>query len=243
LAVATYLAEDLSLDLPDVPWHVHRDRVAEIATTLGLLVGTLGKVARDITLMMQTEVGEAFEPSAPGKGGSSTLPHKRNPVGSAAVLAAAVRVPGLVSVMLSAMVQEHERGLGNWHAEWETLPEICVLASGALAHMTDVLTGLEVDATRMKANWETSSPWALLGTLTAALGAQLGRPTAEEVVHRAVQSATIQNRPVRDVLIQDPLVRQYLPGDEVERLLDAGNHIDCAERMVDRVLAVHRRRT
>jgi 3-carboxy-cis,cis-muconate cycloisomerase len=103
---------------------------------------------------MQTEIGEAFEPAAEGRGGSSTLPQKRNPVGCAAVLSAAVRVPALVSVMLSAMVQENERGMGNWHAEWETLPEICALASGALMHMMQVLKGLELDATRMTGNLE-----------------------------------------------------------------------------------------
>src|SRR5213075_2743086 len=142
--VAAAIAQALGLDLPDVPWHAQRDRVAEVATTLGLLVGTLGKLARDVSLMMQTEVGEAAEPSAAGWGGSSTMPHKRNPVGSAVILAAAIRVPALVSVMLSAMVQEHERGLGGWHAEWETLPEICTLAAGALAQTTAIIEGLEV---------------------------------------------------------------------------------------------------
>src|SRR4029079_19054278 len=123
-------------------------------TTLGLVVGTLGKVARDVSLLMQTEVGEAFEPADAGRGGSSTLPHKRNPVSSAAVLAAATRVPALVSTMLAAMVQEHERGLGGWHAEWETLPEICALTAGALAHTIRSIEGLDVDAARMAANLE-----------------------------------------------------------------------------------------
>ena len=132
--MAHALASELEVRRSQLPWHAHRDRLAEVATTLGLLVGTLGKIARDISLMSQTEVGEALEPSAPGRGGSSTLPHKRNPVGCAVVLAAAIRVPALVSTMLAAMVQEHERGLGGWHAEWETLPEICLLAAGALSH-------------------------------------------------------------------------------------------------------------
>src|SRR6202161_3717476 len=135
-----WLAE-LKLELPSIPWHTHRDRFAEVATTLGLLVGTLGKIARDISLLAQTEVGEVLEPAESGRGGSSTPPHKRNPVGSAVVLAAAIRVPALVSTMLTAMVQEHERGLGGWHAEWETLPEIFLLAAGALAHMAHVVDG------------------------------------------------------------------------------------------------------
>ena len=117
-----------------MPWHTQRDRVAEVATTLGLLVGTLGKIARDVSLLMQTEVGEAFEPAAPGRGGSSTMPHKRNPGRLArSCWPRRMRVPALVSTMLAAMVQEHERGLGGWHAEWETLPEICALTAGALA--------------------------------------------------------------------------------------------------------------
>ena len=152
LDIAKALAAELKLGVPDIPWHAHRDRVAEVATTLGLLVGTLGKIARDVSLLMQTEISEAFEPAAPGRGGSSTLPHKRNPVGCAVVLAAATKVPALVSVMLAAMVQEHERGLGNWHAEWETLPEICMLSAGALEQLTQVIEGLEIDTARMRRN-------------------------------------------------------------------------------------------
>ena len=143
--VAAALAEELKLtaaqQFPGTPIAtVSR----EVAATLGLLVGTLGKIARDISLLAQTEVGEVLEPAESGRGGSSTLPHKRNPVGAAVVLAAAIRVPALVSVMLAAMVQEHERGLGGWHAEWETLPEIFLLAAGALAHLAQVVDGLEV---------------------------------------------------------------------------------------------------
>src|SRR5262249_35482934 len=119
--IAIALARDLKLDLPDLPWHAHRDRLAEVAAGLGLLVSSLGKIARDISLMSQTEVDEVIEPSGPGRGGSSTMPHKRNPVSSAVILAAALRVPALVSIILTCMVQEHERGLGGWHAEWETL--------------------------------------------------------------------------------------------------------------------------
>jgi 3-carboxy-cis,cis-muconate cycloisomerase len=148
LEVAEALADDLGLALPDIPWHAHRDRLVEVATTLGALVGTLGKLARDISLLAQTEVGEAFEPAEPGKGASSTMPQKRNPVGASAALAAAVRVPGLVATMLAAMPQEHERGLGGWQAEWETLPEILRLAAGALWQMAEVAEGLELDPDR-----------------------------------------------------------------------------------------------
>src|SRR5262249_5864841 len=143
----------LDLRVPSVPWHSQRDRFAEVATTLGLLTGSLGKIARDISLLGQTEIAEISEPSAPGRGGSSTMPHKKNPVGCAVVLAAAMRTPGLVSTMLAAMLQENERGLGGWHAEWETLPEICLLCSGALAHLTDVVQGAEVHEGKMKENF------------------------------------------------------------------------------------------
>src|SRR5579864_5085091 len=152
MVVAKTLGEELKLGVPAMPWHAHRDRMAEIATTLGLFAGTLGKIARDLSLEAQTEVAEMFEPTGPGRGGSSTMPHKRNPVTAAVVLAAATRVPALVSTMLSGMVQEQERGLGGWHAEWETLPEIISLTAGALHHLAETVERLDVDTNRMRAN-------------------------------------------------------------------------------------------
>src|SRR5262249_2893559 len=146
------LAEELGLSLPDVPWHSHRDRMAEVATTLGLAVGTLGKISRDMALHTQTEIAELFEPAGEGRGRSSTMPHKRNPVMCAAGLSAAARTPGLVSTMLAAMVQEEERGLGGWHAEWETQPEIARLAAGAAHIMADTVPRLEIDEERMRQN-------------------------------------------------------------------------------------------
>ncbi len=152
MPIAEALAEELQLTLPDQPWHTQRDRLVEFGAVLGLIAGSLGKLGRDISLLMQTEAGEVFEPSAPGKGGSSTMPHKRNPVGAAVLIGAATRVPGLLSTLFSAMPQEHERSLGLWHAEWETLPEICCLVSGALQQALLVADGLEVDAERMARN-------------------------------------------------------------------------------------------
>ena len=143
--MANALGKELKLPVPGVSWHSHRDRIAEVATTLGLCTGTLGKIARDISLHAQTEIAEIFEPAGEGRGGSSTLPHKRNPVTCAVVLAAAIRVPPLVSTILSAMVQEEERGLGGWHAEWETMPELIGLAGGALHHLAEMIPGLEID--------------------------------------------------------------------------------------------------
>jgi 3-carboxy-cis,cis-muconate cycloisomerase len=237
LRVAAALAEDLKLGLPDLPWHAHRDRVAEVATALGLLVGTLGKVARDVSLLMQTEVGEAFEPAAAGKGGSSTMPHKRNPVGCASILAAAIRIPGLVSVMLTAMVQEHERGLGGWHAEWDTLPEICTLAAGALAQLTEVLGGLEIDPARMAGNLEATRGLILAEAVTMALGGRIGRLPAHHLVEAACRRAAGEQRHLRDVLGEDPEVRKHLSPADLRRLLDPANYVGLSETLVERALA------
>jgi 3-carboxy-cis,cis-muconate cycloisomerase len=237
MKVAAALAEDLTLGLPDLPWHAQRDRIAEVATALGLLVGTLGKIARDVSLLMQTEVGEAFEPFGAGKGGSSTMPHKRNPVGCAAVLAAAIRVPGLVSVMLTAMVQEHERGLGDWHAEWETLPEIVCLAAGALAQVVQVLDGLELDPARMAENLEATRGLILAEAVTMALGAKIGRLPAHHLVEDACRRAANGKQHLREVLGGDPAVRKHLSAEDLRRLLDPANYVGLAETLVERALA------
>src|ERR1700723_3542528 len=154
---------------------MRRYRFAEVATALGLLVGTLGKIARDISLLAQTEIGEVLEPTESGRGGSSTLPHKRNPVGSAVVLAAAIRVPALVSTMLTAMVQEHERGLGGWHAEWETLPEICMLTSGALSHLNQILAGLQINEAAMAENLHAAHGLMMAESVAMVLAKKIGR--------------------------------------------------------------------
>ncbi len=236
-AVAAALASDLKLKVPSIPWHTHRDRFAEAATTLGLLVGTLGKIARDISLLAQTEVGEVLEPAESGRGGSSTLPHKRNPVGSAVVLAAAIRVPALVSVMLTAMVQEHERGLGGWHAEWETLPEIFLLAAGALAHMAHVVDGLEVYEEHMTHNLAATHGLILSEAVAIALAKHMGRSAAHQLVERAAHRALESGRPLRDLLLEDQEVRTHLSPAEIEGLLDAKNYTGSAASMIQQVLA------
>jgi 3-carboxy-cis,cis-muconate cycloisomerase len=236
LAVALALGEDLSLAVPDLPWHAHRDRLAEVAADLGLLVGTLGKIARDVSLLMQTEVGEAFEPAAPGRGGSSTMPHKRNPVGCAVVLAAAMRAPALVSTMLTAMVAEHERGLGGWHAEWETLPEICLLTAGALGHLVPAIEGLEVDPARMRRNLDATNGLILAEAVTMSLGGQLGRQVAHELVEAACKLAVEQGLHLRAVLANDPRVTAHLTGEDLDRLLDPAGYLGVARSLVDRAL-------
>jgi 3-carboxy-cis,cis-muconate cycloisomerase len=241
-AVATALAEELKLLLPRIPWHSNRDRFAEVGTTLGLLVGSLGKIARDISLLAQTEVAELNEPAVPGRGGSSSMPHKRNPVGSAVALAAAIRVPALVSTMLAAMVQEHERGLGGWHAEWETLPEICLLSAGALSHTTEVVAGLEVHEDKIAQNLGVTHGLILAEAIAMTLAKQMGRLPAHELVEYASRRAVKEARPLRDVLLEDSKVRALLSAEELERLLDPNNYTGSAEKMARDVLSARARK-
>ncbi|HEX7044069.1 MAG TPA: 3-carboxy-cis,cis-muconate cycloisomerase [Burkholderiales bacterium] len=235
-AVAAALARELGLACPALPWHTHRDRLAEAATTLGLLAGTLGKIGRDVTLLMQTEVAEALEPSAPGRGGSSTLPHKRNPVGSLVAAAAALRVPHLVATMLAAMVQEHERAAGAWHAEWEVLPEICALTAGAAAQLRQVIEGLEIDPARMRANLEQTRGLIMAEAVTMALARTLGRDAAHRLVEAASRRAAAEGRHLRDVLAADAEAARHLAAADLDRLFDPSSYIGSAEQMVERVL-------
>ncbi|MFC4524680.1 3-carboxy-cis,cis-muconate cycloisomerase [Cupriavidus pinatubonensis] len=226
--VARALASELKLELPALPWHAHRDRLVEIATALGMLTGTLGKMARDISLMMQTEVAEVAEPSGPGRGGSSTMPHKRNPVGCAAVLTAAVRVPPLVATMLSGMVQEHERALGGWQAEWDTLPQIVALTAGALRQMGEVVQGLQVDAARMRANLDMTHGLILGEAAMLELGGRIGRLEAHHVVERASRRAVAQGTTLREALAQtlaeNPAHASLLDDAALDRLADPANY-------------------
>jgi 3-carboxy-cis,cis-muconate cycloisomerase len=237
--VAAALAEELELPLPDLPWHAHRDRMAEVATTLGLCTGSLGKIARDLSLHAQTEIGELAEPGAPGRGGSSTMPHKRNPVASAVVLAAAGRVPGLVATMLGAMVQEEERGLGGWHAEWETLPELVGLCGGALHHLTDAVAGLRVDTTRMAANLEATGGLIYAEAVQMALAEATGRGQAQRLVAAACDRARAEGRHLRDVLAADTGVTEHLAPADLARLFDPRKSLGVADSLIDRVLASH----
>ena len=239
-AVAAALARELSLPLPALPWHTQRDRVAEIATTLGLVTGTLGKIARDVSLMMQTEIGELAEPSGAGQGGSSKMPHKRNPIGCAAVLSAATRVPGLVATVLAAMVQEHERALGGWQAEWDALPDIARLCGGALAHIEEIARGLEVDTARLAANLGMSNGLILAEAVMLALGESIGRQEAHRLVEHASQQAVASGRNLRDVLAADTAVASRLDAARLDALCDPANYAGRAHAFVDAVLEAFR---
>lgn len=243
MPVAAALAAELQLALPDTPWHTQRDRIAEAATALGLLTGSLGKMARDISLLMQTDVAEAAEPAAEGKGGSSTMPHKRNPVGCAAALTAAMRVPGLVSTILSGMVQEHERALGGWQAEWDSLPEIARLTAGALQQMRQAISGLNVNEARMRDNLDATQGQIMAEAVMLALGAKLGRLPAHHLVEGACREAAATGRHLGEVLAQIPAVTAELPAQELERLLDPAGYTGQAAAFTDRVLETHRARS
>lgn len=240
LPVAEALAGELDLLLPEQPWHTQRDRLAEFASWLGLLAGTLGKLGRDLSLLMQTDVGEAFEPAAPGKGGSSTMPHKRNPVGAAVLIGAATRAPGLVATMLAAMPQEHERSLGLWHAEWETLPELCCLVSGALQQALIVVSGLEVDAARMRENLELTRGLVLAEAVSIALAKRIGRDVAHRLVEQCCHRAIAERRHLRDVLGDTAEIVGQFSCAELDELLDPAAYLGQARRWIERAVAEHR---
>ncbi len=241
LPVAEALAAQLNLQLPEQPWHTQRDRLVEFASVLGLVAGSLGKIGRDISLLMQTEAAEVFEPAAPGNGGSSTMPHKRTPVGAAVLIGAATRVPGLLSTLFAAMPQEHERSLGLWHAEWETLPEICCLVSGALRQAQIIADGLQVDAVRMRDNLDLTQGLVLAEAVSIVLAQRLGRDTAHHLLETCCKRAVAEQRHLRAVLGDDPQVSGELSADELDRLLDPAHYLGQARVWVERALAEHHR--
>lgn len=237
--VAEALADELRLHLPEQPWHTQRDRLVEFSGLLGMLAGSLGKLGRDLSLLMQTEAGEVFEPAAPGKGGSSTMPHKRNPVSAAVLIGAATRAPGLVATMFAAMPQEHERSLGLWHAEWESLPELCCLVSGALQQALLVVPGLEVDAARMRANLELTQGLVLAEAVSIALAQKIGRDAAHHLIEQCCKQAVREGAHLRAVLGASAEVGAQLSAAELDRLLDAAHYLGQARRWVERAVAEH----
>lgn len=239
LPIAQALAEELQLTLPEQPWHTQRDRVVEFGAVLGLIAGSLGKLGRDISLLMQTEAAEVFEPSAPGKGGSSTMPHKRNPVGAAVLIGAATRVPGMVSTLFSAMPQEHERSLGLWHAEWETLPQICCLVSGSLQQARLLAEGLEVDAARMARNLDLTQGLVLAEAVSIVLAQRVGRDTAHHLLEQCCKRAVAEQRHLRAVLGDEPQVTAQLSSAELDNLLNPAHYLGQAQVWVERAVAEH----
>jgi 3-carboxy-cis,cis-muconate cycloisomerase len=235
--VAEKLAEALQLGLPDAPWHSHRDRFAEAASVLAILAGTCGKIARDVQLMMQTDVAEAFEPSGEGRGGSSTMPHKRNPVAAATALAAATMAPNLAATIFAAQVGDHERSAGPWHAEWPTLPALLLVSSGALASILDIAEGLEVDVTRMRANLDATGGLIMAEAVAMALAEKIGKQEAHHLVEVASKKAVAEKKALRDVLTKDQTITAHLGAEKIKKLFEPMAYQGVSQALIDRLLA------
>src|SRR5581483_7387666 len=218
--VVRLLAEELGLPAPDLPWHTERDRVAELAASLGVVAGAMAKIAGDVILLAQTEVGEVSEGAAPGKGGSSAMPQKRNPVDATAVIASARLATGVVPVILSAMAQEHERAVGGWQAEWEAIPDVFCYTASAVERVRSTITGLEVDPVRMRANLDATSGLIMAESLTMALAPHTGRPEAQRLVKELCDQAAAQGSNLRQVALANEQVRAVLPSQEINQALD-----------------------
>lgn len=237
LAVAEKLAQELGLPLPDAPWHTHRDRIAEAASVFAIVAGTCGKIARDVSLMMQTDVAEAFEPSGEGRGGSSTMPHKRNPVAAASALAAATMAPNLAATIFAAQVGDHERSAGPWHAEWPTLPTLMLVTSGALAAIVDIAEGLEVDAARMRANLDVTGGLIMAEAASMALAEKIGKSDAHHAIEAASKKAVADKKHLRDVLTADAKITAHLSAERLAKLFEPMAYQGASQALIDRLLA------
>jgi 3-oxoadipate enol-lactonase len=247
LRIKALIANELELNDNDITWHGQRDRFAEIVTTLGILNGSLGKIGKDITLLMQTEIGEVFEGAAGGKGGSSAMPHKRNPVSSVFMVAIATRTPALVATFLSAMVQEHERAAGNWHAEWAVLMEIMKLTAANLRHANDLIGNLEVDEARMLENLELTKGLIFAEDIAAALSPKMGKSAAHAFVEQACKAALAEKIHLKTYLLEKTDLKDFkfqisdskeLATDWafIDGLFDAKNAIGLSGVFVDNIL-------
>jgi 3-carboxy-cis,cis-muconate cycloisomerase len=237
IRVMEALAAELGLGVPTIAWHVSRDGLAEIAGFLGLLAGSLGKIATDVALLMQVEVGEVAEPYSEGRGGSSTMPQKRNPIACESILACAKNVRQLVPVMLDAMVQDHERATGPWHAEWIALPQAFALTAGALHHARRMLEGLVVDPDCMRRNLDTTRGMISAEAVMMALAPHVGRAEAHHLVAAACDRALASGKHLREELRADSRITAHLLAERLDALLDPGSYTGLAAEFVDRVLA------
>lgn len=240
LEIVADVARQLGLKEPELPWHTIRLRPARVAAALGTALGLMGKIARDVVLLAQTEVAEASESGDDGRGGSSAMPQKQNPVGSVAVLACAYRGPGLVATILSAMVQEHERAAGAWQAEWEPLLELLRLTGSAAASLNEVLEGLSVDPRKMTADLEATDGLLMSESVAVALAPSIGRPAAQDLVASAARRSSREGRPFREVLLESHEVADSLGRSGLDRALDPRRYLGVAEALIDRALAAHR---
>lgn len=230
--VMELLAAELDLALPDLPWHAERDLIAELASTLALTAGAMAKVALDVALLMQTEVGEAHDTSA---GGSSAMPHKRNPVRPTAVLAASRLAVGSASVLINGMTHEHERAVGAWQAEWVALPDAFRATSGAVRNAREMLEGLEIDAERMRENLERDGLLAMSEGLVAALVPHLGRDAAYELV-RDVTRRVSPTSSLEALARNEPAIVDVLSPEGITAALDPSAFLGSAGTFIDRAV-------
>ncbi len=242
LEVVADVARQLELAEPVMPWHTTRVSPARVGCELGVAAGVMGKVALDVVLLAQTEVGEVSEGEAEGRGVSSTLPHKRNPVGAVAVLACAQRTPALVGTMLAAMGQEHERAAGVWQAETASLLELLRLTGSAAASLCALLAGLVVDPDRMRANLDLSGGLVMSESVASALAGSLGPATARALVGESARSAAAHGVPLREELERREYAELGFDAERVEQGLAPERYLGVADRLIDRALALHRGR-
>jgi 3-carboxy-cis,cis-muconate cycloisomerase len=230
------LMQELGLAQPAIAWHTQRDTIAETGCFLALVCGTLGKLALDVKLMMQTEVGEVYEPFAHGRGSSSTMPQKRNPVSSLYIHACAAAVRQQAAALLDAMIADHERSTGPWEIEWIALPEIFCLAAGALNQSKFVVAGLEVDEKRMRENLELTNGLVVSEAVMMGLGPYLGREKAHDLVYDLCREALKQDRPLLELLAANAEITRHVDRKKLAELCDPKNYLGLSGEMVDRVL-------
>lgn len=235
--VAQALADELNLACPEAPWHTQRDRLAALVCACGVLAGSLGKMARDITLLAQNEIAEVAEPASAARGGSSTMPHKQNPVGSVLALSATQRVPGLVSAFLSAMVQEHERAAGGWQAEWSIVSGIIQNTGLAIACLAEVAEGLVVDPERMKTNIAATRGVIFAERASILLGKKIGRDQAHTLLEEASRRAAAGKSSLSEVLAKTPELREHLSLRELADLEKPEHYLGVAEEFRKALLA------
>ena len=238
--VRAAIAEKLKLKEAPIAWHAERGRMFDIAAALAALSGACAKIAGDVLLMMQSEVAEAFEPAAPGKGGSSAMPHKRNPVGSIAIRANHLRIAGMMATMTLALEQEHERGAGAWAAEWETMRELFVLSAGSIERLREILSGLEVDPARMRQNLDASLGLPLAESLMMALAEKIGRAEAKHRVEAASKLALASRRPLAEVAKAEPAIAGNISAEEIDRALNPRHYLGSADQMIDAAVSAAR---
>lgn len=235
------LAKELKLKQPEIAWHTVHDRIAEVGCFLGLVTGICGKIAFDVKLMMQTEVEEVFEPFHEGRGSSSTMPQKRNPISSVYITAQTGTVRALVVALLNAMEQDHERATGQWEIEWIVLPEIFTLTAGCLSQTKFLMSGLQVNEKRMRENLDITKGLIVSEAVMMGLGPHLGRQYAHDLVYDICRKVVATGRPLVDLLAENEEIAKHMNKAELAKLCDPANYLGQAGEMVDRVLELRQK--